>query len=396
MSHDIHLSRVRKSLTPRREPYWGAPQTKGGFLGVRKLEDGTCTWIARWRDDEDKQRYLSLGQVTDSLDYRKAKGAAEEWFDNAEHGMPEAPTDTVADACRAYVTDLEADDRPDTAHDANTRFKKLVYDHSLGRLPLQKLRTKKLKEWRNGIGGSKANQNRNWTPLRAALNLAVTRGRVSPTVAAQWRAVKPHPDADGRRTVCLNLKQRRALLAECSGNRLRERLAEAPGKHRQLLLAQCDGAFGELVEAAALTGARPGELASANRSQFDNRSATVTFRGKTGERTIPLSPAAKSLFIRVSKGKPPNAPLLAKADGTHWSKEEWHELVRAAAAAAKLPADTVLYTLRHSWITEALRGGMATLDVSRLAGTSLKMIEKHYGHLVVDSARQRLARVTML
>jgi integrase len=177
---------------------------------------------------------------------------------------------------------------------------------------------------------------------------------------------------------------------------LRERLAEAPGKHRQLLLAQCDGAFGELVEAAALTGARPGELASANRSQFDNRSATVTFRGKTGERTIPLSPAAKSLFIRVSKGKPPNAPLLAKADGTHWSKEEWHELVRAAAAAAKLPADTVLYTLRHSWITEALRGGMATLDVSRLAGTSLKMIEKHYGHLVVDSARQRLARVTML
>lgn len=70
--------------------------------------------------------------------------------------MPEAPTDTVADACRAYVTALEAD-------------------------------------------GSKANQNRNWTPLRAALNLAVARGRVSPTVAAQWRAVKPYPmpTADG-------------------------------------------------------------------------------------------------------------------------------------------------------------------------------------------------------
>jgi integrase len=145
-----------------------------------------------------------------------------------------------------------------------------------------------------------------------------------------------------------------------------------------------------------LTGARPGELASAKRSQFDKRSATVTFRGKTGERTIPLSPAAKALFIRLSKGKLPNAPLLAKADGTRWSKEEWHELVRAAAAAAKLPTGTVLYTLRHSWITEALRGGMATLDVSRLAGTSLKMIEKHYGHLVLDSARQRLARVTML
>lgn len=39
---------------------------------------------------------------------------------------------------------------------------------------------------------------------------------------------------------------------------------------------------------------------------------------------------------------------------------------------------------------------MATLDASRLVCTSLKMIEKHYGHLVVDSARERLGRVMML
>ena len=396
MSYDIHLSRARKRLAPRREPYWGPPLTKGGFLGVRKLDDGTCTWIARWRDDEGKQRYRSIGQITDALDHAKAKREAEEWFDSADHGMPEVPTDTVKDACKAYVDDLEADDRAGAAHDAETRFKKYVYGHPIGRTPLQKLRTNKVKDWRNSIGGSKANQNRNWTSLRAALNLAVARGRVSPTVALQWKAIKQHKDADGRRAVCLNLKERRALLVECSGDRLREQLAAAPGKHRHVLVEQCDGAFRDLVEAAALTGARPGELASATRSQFDKRSGTLMLRGKIGRRTIPVSPAAKTLFTRVSKGKLPTAPLLAKADGTRWFKEEWHPLVRAAAAAAKLPAGTVLYTLRHSWITEALRGGMATLDVSRLAGTSLKMIEKHYGHLVVDSARERLAKVTML
>lgn len=396
MSRDIHLSRVRKSLAPRREPYWGPPLTKGGFLGMRKLEDGTCRWIARWRDEEGRQRYRSIGQVTESLNYAKAKELAEEWFDSADHGMPETPTDIVKDAYKAYVEDLEADDRPAAAHDAEIRLKKYVYDHAIGRTPLQKLRTNKLKAWRNGIGGSKANQNRNWTSLRAALNLAVARGRVSPTVAIRWKAVKQHKDADGRRAVCLDLKQRRALLAECSGDRLRQQLVNAPGKHRQVLLEQCDGAFRDLVEAAALIGARPGELASATRSQFDKRSATLTLRGKTGSRTIPLSPAAKTLFTRTSRGKLPTAPLLAKADGTRWFKEEWHPVVRAAAAAAKLPAGTVLYTLRHSWITEALRGGMATLDVSRLAGTSLKMIEKHYGHLVVDSARERLSRVKML
>jgi hypothetical protein len=39
---------------------------------------------------------------------------------------------------------------------------------------------------------------------------------------------------------------------------------------------------------------------------------------------------------------------------------------------------------------------MTTLDVARLCGTSVVMIEKHYGHLVASSARKRLAGVTML
>jgi hypothetical protein len=64
-------------------------------------------------------------------------------------------------------------------------------------------------------------------------------------------------------------------------------------------------------------------------------------------------------------------------------------MVQAAVTAADLPAATVLYTLRHSWITTALTSGMGTLDVARLAGTSLLMIEKHYSHLVSDAARIR-------
>jgi integrase len=55
-----------------------------------------------------------------------------------------------------------------------------------------------------------------------------------------------------------------------------------------------------------------------------------------------------------------------------------------------------LYTLRHSFVTQAITDGMTTLDVARLCGTSVGMIEKHYGHLVADAARKRLAAVTML
>ena len=88
---------------------------------------------------------------------------------------------------------------------------------------------------------------------------------------------------------------------------------------------------------------------------------------------------------------------LAKIDQpVRWRSYDWGDLVRAAVTAADLPAATVLYTLRHSWITTALTSGMGTLDVARLAGTSLLMIERHYGHLVSDAARLRLENVEMI
>src|SRR5690606_21575855 len=123
---------------------------------------------------------------------------------------------------------------------------------------------------------------------------------------------------------------------------------------------------------------------------------TATFRGKTGTRSVPLSPAAVALFERLARGKLPGAYLLTRDDGKPWGHSDWDELVRAAAEKAKLPKGVTLYVLRHSWITEALRSGMSTLDVARLTGTSLQMIEAHYGHLVADAARERLAEVTLI
>lgn len=75
---------------------------------------------------------------------------------------------------------------------------------------------------------------------------------------------------------------------------------------------------------------------------------------------------------------------------------DWDGLVRTAAEKAGLPAGVCLYTLRHSFITQALMDGMSTLDVARITGASLAMIEKHYGHLVMREARERLDQVRLL
>ena len=165
---------------------------------------------------------------------------------------------------------------------------------------------------------------------------------------------------------------------------------------RRRLIANAEQAVADLITAVALTGARPGELVAARRSQFDERLGVLTLTGKTGRRTVPLSPAAIAHFAQLSRSKLPGAYLLTRADGKPWGHSDWDKLVRAAAVKAELPTGVVLYTLRHAWISEALAGGMSTLDVARLTGTSLAMIDAHYGHLVAAAARERLAAVRML
>jgi integrase len=371
MSHDLHKISVRKALPARREPYWGAPLEAGRYIGYRSIDDGTGTWIARMRGEDGKQKYSSLGQATADFDYTQAKQAADIWFKGRDEGVSDKPP-TVEDACKEYVTDLKAEGRDAAAYDAEIRFKRSVYNDSIAKVRLDKIRTAKLKAWRNGIAGGKSGQDRSFRSLKAALNFAVMNRRVSPAVAIEWKSVQPHKGADKRRELYLDLKQRRALIAAASGDTR------------------------DLIQAAALTGARPGELVALKRSSFDARTSTMTFKGKTGARTVPLSPAAVTLFKRLSKGKMPSASMLT-VSGEPWTfPAVWAREIRAAAKAAKMPKGVVLYTLRHSWITEALRAGMSTLDVARLTGTSLQMIQEHYGHLVADSARERLAGVTML
>ncbi len=145
-----------------------------------------------------------------------------------------------------------------------------------------------------------------------------------------------------------------------------------------------------------LTGARPGELASATVGQFDARTKTIRFDGKTGARTVLLSQAAIVLFRRLSKNKLPGAFLFTRDDGKVWAHRKWAYPVREAVTKARLPRETVLYSCRHSWISEAIRGGMTTLEVARITVTSIQMIEEHYGHLADEAARERLNKVTML
>lgn len=385
MALELHKVRVRQALRPRREPYWGSQIGRGKHVGLRKIDELRATWVARLRPEGGRQTYHSLGYLTPGFDWEEAKVAAIEWFKAQEAGVTGGPI-TVQQACERYVEDREAEKGVNTAHDAKKRFERTVYGTAFGAMRLDRIRTPDIRRWRDGLGLSKASSNRTVTAVKAALNLAVSNRQVTAEHRVEWGDVKPYKDATRRRSLFLDVAQRRALLS-----------------------AATDHAFRDLLTAAMLTGARAGELVSAKVSDFDARTGTMKFSGKTGARTVPLPEPAVLLFTRLSKGKSRSTLLLLRSDKKPWAHSDWDELVRAAASAAlvppkpgsddepaRLPDGVVLYTLRHSFITQALQDGMTTLDVARLVGTSVLMIEKHYGHLVASAAAERLKSVNLI
>ncbi len=139
VSHSIHLSSTRNSLKPRSEPYWGPPIGNGRHLGFRKSKNGTGTWIARRRVEDEwkygkwqvRHKYWAVEQCTKDFGYNKAKKAAEAKFKKHDVGISDQRV-TIAEACMQYVDDLTADGRDKTARDSVLRFHRYVFDHEIG------------------------------------------------------------------------------------------------------------------------------------------------------------------------------------------------------------------------------------------------------------------------
>ena len=97
----------------------------------------------------------------------------------------------------------------------------------------------------------------------------------------------------------------------------------------------------------------------------------------------------------MSQSKTPSAPLLTTNYGQAWNKDSWKKPFREAASKANLPAGVVLYSLRHTAISEMIMGGMDAFMVAKLTGTSVAMIEKNYGHLSHDVVIAKLDKLRM-
>lgn len=413
MAIRLDLKTGRDKLQPANNPYYTRLRSDL-YLGLR-VGAIRSTWKARHTGANGAYAFATLADEAPGYSFPEARAAAEVWADAlvaaagakakaAQAKRTGAVDTTVAVACRQYVERLALEPATvDTARDADLAFRRWVYGFTcadeatrghkerdypaqpLAGIELAKLAAEDVDAWREdmrkqpGQGGERrkpATINRELTRLKAALHSAKVARFVSVHVAAELERVEKLEEGDAtRREVYLDRKQRKALRAAATG------------------------ALGNLIEAAALTGARPGELRDCTRRAFDARTQTLTVpTGKTGRRVMMLSPEAVAFFARMAKDKLPAAPLLSSDEGAGipWTGARWARPFKALALSLGLPQETVLYSLRHSWITDALNGGMAVGAVTANTGTSLQMIQEHYLHCVEGAAREQLAKIKMM
>ena len=384
----LDLSKVgnRERLKVQREPHWQRLRA-GCFLGFRPSKrGGKGTWIARvYDEDTNKYQVKSLGDfgiLPGNEMFAAAKKEAEKLAELVESGGEiRAKIETVADACREY-----AKDRPE----AEQRFKRYVYEDSIAKVRLDKLRRRHLKEWREQLEVQPAlvsrrkkgdpierqrapsTVNRDMAVLRAALSKVLSPG--APNSEAAWQeALKAIPNANGRRTLYLDRKQRKKLIEST------------------------DEEAAPFVRALCLLPLRPGAMAALTAGDFDKRTAELTIgKDKTGKpRRIQLPQEAAQLLAKQAKNKLPGAPLFMRDNGKAWDKDSWKRPIATAVTAAELPADATAYTLRHSTITDLVSAGLPLLTIAQISGTSAEMIERHYGHLASDAAVKALGELAL-
>ena len=143
---------------------------------------------------------------------------------------------------------------------------------------------------------------------------------------------------------------------------------------------------------------RPGAIAARTVADFEPRLRTLRIgTDKNGNaRTVPLPKETADLVAAQCKNKLPAAPIFARANGAAWDKDSWKGPIKEAVNAAGLAANATAYSLRHSTITDLIViHGLDLMTVSKLADTSLAMIEKHYGHLKQGHATSALAKLAI-
>jgi integrase len=389
---DLDSRDVRRKLKASGKPYWRSIG-RGLHLGYRKGKTGGV-WVVRRYIGDQQYKVETIAIADDSedangvdiLDFWQAQEAAR----NMRPGARKVGAYTVKDAVTDYLRFI---DNLPSARDAKLRLDAFALP-AFGDMPVNELSAKALREWHSDLAktparcrtklGAKqayrdgdmadpevqrkrqASSNKCLTFLKAALNHAWREHKTTGVETNdEWARVQPFKGVDVARSRYLSR-------AEC-----------------KRLINACQGDFRNLVHAALQTGARYGELARLQVSDYNQEAGTLHVRkSKTNkDRHIVLTPEGVAFFQQLTVGRLGTDLLL----GREWKKANQSDPMKAACKRAKIDPPIGFHGLRHTWASLSAMAGVPLFVIAKALGHSgTRMVEKHYGHLAQSYVKDQI------
>jgi integrase len=146
--------------------------------------------------------------------------------------------------------------------------------------------------------------------------------------------------------------------------------------------------FKDLLTVFYSTGARTAELARCNVKDFvpgarqlvlakHKRSSTLK---EATSRRITLNDQAFNIVKALCKGKASIDPIFTDPHGNRWTSSSIDIRFKRVRKLAGVRDEITPYAFRHLYVSEALMSGIDIATISKMVGTSIKMIETTYGH----------------
>lgn len=380
---------ARTKLKVSGKPYYRSIDA-GLHLGYRKGVSGG-RWVLRMYLGGERYEVETIAAADDVqtadgkevLSFSQAQKAARKRAEERRKPKGAAGPLTVGRVLDLYVEMLESAQKKSAAYDARSRIKNHIRP-ALGEVLVADLTREVIAKWLNDVAERprhvrgkkekasrplakpktdderrrrKASGNRTLTVLRAALNLAFRDGHAGSNAA--WARVTPFEQVEQARV-------RYFTIDEVT------RLVNAAG-----------GAFRSLVNAALFTGCRYGELCRLRVGDFNPDSGTIfVAMSKSGKaRHVVLTEEGQTFFAQIAAGRPTDALMLVKADGSAWGPSHQIRPMEEACKAAKV-VRAGFHILRHTAASHNVMGGVPLPVVAQNLGhADSRMTERHYSHL---------------
>jgi integrase len=314
--------------------------------------------------------YVQLGKVQHNLGRDEAK-AYQRYYELLAGREPASATMTVVTVIDRFMADLKITAKAARTVEwyarylthAKTGFKTWVEKNYNGRLTVADVNSEKVNQWFAKCFKDSGDNDKNGAirALSRAFNWAADEAKIIPN----------NPIAKMKRPAYAPREGEKAYLTASDWAKL---MGIVP-----------DGPFLDLIRFLRLTGARPDEACRAECRHFERDSQCLVFervssKGKRRQRVIQLAGEALEIIQRLTL-KHGKGSIFQTTRGKRWTNSSLNSRCDFFREKAKL--DTFFpYQLRHTYVTDALVGGVDVVALSKIVGhQDLAMINAVYSHL---------------